>query len=183
MPSTRKKVFANLLKNQMSTYLLIVVGIVSSLVGFNQKALSQDTELPVEISLEDNSVFFLVTPEQNTNLPAYGAQLTIYDVHFAKMFEVTQHFCVTQPERTTRYIWIYENDNGSTRVGTFDISCDLANDIAIAYGSGKPEETDIGFCRGGGGCPTQSYSIPILNITGGKVDTWQNFVSRLRPSQ
>lgn len=165
--------------------ILIVMGTIFPLTGFTQKALAQPTALPMTISLEDNSVFFLIVPDKDVSALAYGGKLKRRDAHVAKMFEVTQHFCKTEPKRSSGYTWIYEKNGGQaslpgTRIGTFEVSCRLANDIAIAYGAGIPESTTVDYDyrltpR------IRTYSIPILNITGGKVDTWLNFMSNFKP--
>lgn len=173
------------IKAKLSLFSLVIMGTTFSLTGLTQRAVAQSTSLPMTISLADNSFFFLIVPDRDVSQIAFGGKLRRRDVHTAKMFEVTQHFCKTEPKRASGYDWIYEKNGGraslpGTSRGTFRISCDLANDIAIAYGAGKPESTTVGFCRGGGACPPKTYSIPILNITGGKVDTWLRFMSNFK---
>jgi hypothetical protein len=174
------------IKATLSLFRLIIMVTIFSLTGLTQRAVAQSTSLPMEISLEDRGVFFLTVPDEDVSASAYGGKLRRRDVHVAKMFEVTQHFCQTEPSRASTYIWIYRKNGGNARLpgtdrGTFEISCNLANDIALAYGAGEPESTTVGFCRGGGACSPQTYSIPILNITGGKVDTWLRFMSNFKP--
>ena len=181
-PETRSRS----IKAKLSLLSLILMETAFSLTGLTQRAVAQSTSLPMKISLEDNDTFFLIVPDRDVSQIAFGGKLRRRDVHTAKMFEVTQHFCKTEPKRSSSYDWIYQKNGDNTRLpgtsrGTFRISCDLANNIAIAYGAGKPESTTIGFCRGGGACPTKTYSIPILNITGGKVDTWLGFMSNFKP--
>ena len=67
-------------------------------------------------------------------------------------------------------------------MGKFSISCNLANDLAAAYGLGKPEFTTISFSQGEGQSPkVRSNNIPIFEITGNKVPKWMNFVQGFRP--
>lgn len=169
---------------------VICVGTILPFVGLTQKTLAQNTKLPMTISLVDGNSFFLIVPDRDVSRSAYGGKLKIRDVHFAKMFEVTQHFCQTKSKQSSGYTWIYRKNGGrtsepGTKIGSYQISCGLANDVAIAYGAGKPESTTVGFCRGGllGGvpvCPPKTYSIPILNITGGKVQSWMQFRSKFK---
>lgn len=176
--------------NLVNLFVLLAMGTIVPLAGLAQKTFAQNTKLPMTISLEDNSVFFLIVPDRDVSRSAYGGELKIRDVHFAKMFEVTQHFCQMESKRSSSYTWIYRKNGGrtsepGTKIGSYQISCNLANDIAIAYGAGKPESTTVGFCRGGllGGvpvCPPKTYSIPILNITGGKVQSWIQFRSKFK---
>ncbi|XGV94253.1 MAG: hypothetical protein ACAF41_00010 (plasmid) [Leptolyngbya sp. BL-A-14] len=37
--------------------------------------------------------FVLTVPDNNTTRSAYGGRLRVYDVHIAKMFEVTYNLC------------------------------------------------------------------------------------------
>ncbi len=183
---TKSEIQSGSIKAKISLLIAVTMGAIIPLAGFSQKVVAQNTELPMQISLEDRSAFFLIVPDRDVSRSAYGGKLKLYDAHVAKMFEVTQHFCQTEPKRSSGYDWIYEKNGGRTRepgtsIGTFKISCNLANDIAIAYGSGKPERTTVGFCRGGGACPPKTYSIPILNITGGKVNSWIQFMSKFKP--
>ncbi len=167
--------------NLSNLFGLVVIGTIVSTAGLTQKTVAQNTELPMTIHWSDGEVFFLDVPDKDVNRPAYGGKLKLYDAHVAKMFEVTQHLCQKEPKRTG-YNWIYEKNEGLTRIGGFEISCDLANDIAIAYGAGKSESTTVECSRGGRACPSKTYSVPILNITGGKVNSWIQFMSRFKPT-
>jgi len=180
--SNRSETRSESIKAKMNLFVLIAMGTVFSLTGLPQEAFAQNTKLPMSISLEEEGVFFLTVPDRDVSRSAYGRELKLYDVHVAKMFEVTQHFCQTEPKRSSRYSWIYEKNGGRTREpGFFEISCKLAKDIAIAYGAGKPEATTVVIGRGGRVSPPKTYSIPILNITGGKVKSWMQFTSRFKP--
>lgn len=175
------------IKAKLSLLSLMLIGTVVPFTGFTQKVEAQSTALPMQISLEDRIVFFLTVPDTDISRSAYGGKLKRRDVHIAKMFEVTQHFCKTEPKRAPAYEWIYQNNGGKASpsvrgFGVFRISCNLAQDIAIAYGAGKPESTTIDYDRRL--TPRfRTYSIPILNITGGKVDAWMRFTSNLKQSR
>ena len=180
---------SQLMKAVLSLFSVIVIGVVFSVAGCTQPALAQSTALPMEISLRDNSVFFIIVPDRDVSQSAYGGKLRRRDVHIAKMFEVTQHFCKTEPERSSSYEWIYEKNGGradlpATGLGIFRISCDLANHKSIAYGAGDPESTTIDYdFRLEPTSRFRTYDIPILNIVGGKVDTWMDFTSTFRRSR
>ncbi len=67
-------------------------------------------------------------------------------------------------------------------MGEFKITCQLAGDIAKAYGLGKPESTAIEYSQEEAGLPiSRTRSIPILDISGNQVDRWLKFVQRFRP--
>lgn len=147
------------------------------------QAVAQSTELPMEISRAEEFLF-LTVPDRDTTRSAYGGKLRLYDVHVAKMFEVTHFFCqqYQQPGSYEQY-WGYAAGGGDIRMGRFKISCRLAADIAAGYGLGKVERTNIQISYEEGGRATDTYQIPILNITGGKVSRWMSFTQKFRPSR
>jgi hypothetical protein len=117
----------------------------------------------------DEGYYFLTAPVDDTTVPAYGGRLRLYDVHIAKMFEMTHYYCKSaSSERVLK--WRYSANR--TSMGEFHISCDLASDIAVAYGLGKTEYTPTS------GRPA---NVPTLNITGGKVDKWIRFTNTFKP--
>jgi len=127
-------------------------------------------------------MFSLVAPDTGTTRPAYGGKLRVYDVHIAKMVEITHLMCSTgrlSPGTT----WSYSTGNGSINMGNFNISCQLANDLAGAYGLGNPEQTPIYFSAEETGGDTSVVSVPILNITGGKINRWMNFTRNFKPTR
>lgn len=139
------------------------------------------TALPMTISTGEG-MFSLVAPDTKTTSPAYGGKLRVYDVHIAKMVEITHLMCSTgrlSPGTT----WSYSAGNGSINMGNFNISCQLANDLAGAYGLGNPEQTPIYISAEEAGGSTKQFSVPILNITGGKIDRWMNFTRNFKPTR
>ncbi|MBL1174730.1 hypothetical protein [Pantanalinema sp. GBBB05] len=111
-------------------------------------------------------------PDKDTTISADGGELRQYDVHVAKMFEVTHYLCqnkhkpnlfnwlnekyvsaitklkrleaLLKGKRTDEgFVWSYEAANGNTLMGGFTISCDLAQTVASAYGLKKAELTHI----------------------------------------
>jgi len=125
----------------------------------------------------DGDNWFLTTPVSDTTQSFNGGTLRVYDVHIAKMVEITHHQCNTTRSRQDRF-WFYRASGGNTNMGQFRISCKLANDLAIAYGMGEPEMTGIFMAE----VDEPSYTrIPTLNITGGKVQTWMRFTQNFQP--
>ncbi|MEG4812433.1 hypothetical protein QUA82_33650 [Microcoleus sp. F8-D3] len=124
----------------------------------------------------------LTAPNRDTTQPAYGGKLRFYDVHLAKMFE-TSHFLCQQFRGVSGYEWVYSAANGSIRMGNFRIPCSLASETASTYGLGKPERTSIAKDTEGGPPESDVYSIPILDITGSKVQRWMNFVQKFKPTR
>ena len=143
------------------------------------QSLASNTALPMEIVFDEGAADITV-PDQDTSLSAYGGRLRRYDVHIAKMFEVTNFLCQQQLVGGS-IIWGYQASGGNIDMGKFTISCRLASDIGTAYGLGNPEATSIEFTQGEGKSSTRSYDIPIFDITGNKVPKWINFVQGFKP--
>ncbi|HEY9811308.1 MAG TPA: hypothetical protein V6D13_18440 [Halomicronema sp.] len=153
-----------------------------------ENIVAQSTTIPMTInaggSERDGFVFLSLTvPDKDTTKSAYGGQLRLYDVHIAKMFEVT-HFLCRQFDSNSSFKgheWLYRADNGKINMGRFQITCQLAADIANAYGLGKPERTSIGLDTEGGPPQSRTGLIPTLDITGNKINQWLNFTERFQP--
>lgn len=139
------------------------------------------TKLPLSISTSEG-MFAITVPNTNTTKSAYGGRLRVYDVHIAKMVEVT-HFMCANGRLSPGTVWTYRAGGGSANMGDFRISCQLANDLAIAYGLGKPESTPIYFSYEEAGGSSRTLNIPILSITGGKIDKWMSFTRRFQPTR
>ncbi len=109
-----------------------------------------------------------------------------YDVDVAKMFEVTNHLCITTraaKNGVDGFAWDYRIDSGRRQQGQFKISCSRARDIVKAYGEGNSEITDINSLTRN---ITDQYAISTLNIVGSKVSSWMSFTQgavRTEPPQ
>ncbi|MEG3900371.1 MULTISPECIES: hypothetical protein [unclassified Microcoleus] len=142
--------------------------------------LASSTALPMELGF-DEGFGSIVVPESDTTASAYGGRLRRYDVHIAKMFEVT-HFMCQSGNVTPGITWNYAAGGGRINMGSFEITCRLANQIVIAYGLGKSEPTNVTFSAGEIGRPSvSSFNVPILDITGNKVPRWVSFVQGFQP--
>jgi hypothetical protein len=131
-------------------------------------------DIPMEVS-SDEGYYFISSPASDTTLSAYGGRLRLYDVHIAKMFEMSHYDCESgsyKGDYTFRWIYSAGSSGNKTNMGEFHISCNLANDIAAAYGLGKAEYT-----RTSG----RPQMVPTLNITGGKIDKWIRFTNKFKP--
>lgn len=140
------------------------------------------TALPMTISTAEES-YALTVPDTNTTRSAYGGKLRVYDVHVAKMFEVTSHMC-EMGRISGETTWSYMAGNGDISMGRFRISCRLASEVAAAYGLGKMENTMIFFsAEESGEVSRRSGGIPTLDITGGKINRWINFTRNFKPTR
>lgn len=128
--------------------------------------------------------FTLVVPDTDTTRLAYGegSRLRRYEVHLAKMFEITIWHCRQSRTPSESFAgWQYYAGNGAIDMGIFDIPCPLALSIAEAYGLGRTERTVVIDKSNRTGDRTVVIDVPILQITGGKIDRWLDFTASLKP--
>src|SRR4028119_212156 len=123
-----------------------------------------------------------IVPDRNTAKSAGSRKLRLYDVHIAKMFEIS-HFLCDRDRASEGYNWSYQAENGSIEMGRFKISCNLAREIAAAYGLGKPEisviRRNFNLKNGRPSFELETYSIPTLNIAKNRVLQGRDFVQKL----
>lgn len=167
------------MKNSIRDSLLWLTAAFSACSVATANVAHASTELPMSI-LTAEGTFALTVPDTDTTQSAYGGRLRVYDVHIAKMVEVT-HFMCSSGRLSPGTVWSYRAGNGSINMGDFQISCQLASNLAIAYGLGRPESTPIYSSYEEAGGSTRTMNIPILNITGGKIDKWISFTRRFQP--
>ena len=153
----------------MNTKISLIGTIVLTMLGSAISPQIAKAELPMKLFDNGNGIS-LTVPNSDTTLPAYGGRLRLYDVHIAKMFEVTYHACQERRQKSG-LTWFYAADNGKTKMGTFKITCNLARDIVSAYGLGKYEPSQF---------IDDEVKIRTLNITGGKVDKWMQFTKNFK---
>ena len=141
--------------------------------------------LPMRVFYEN--YFGLIVPDGDTTRSAFGGRLRLYDLHVAKMFEVTHWHCSKTTNNPDFWTWFYSAAGGRIKMGTFKISCQLASDISVAYGLGDAEATeieivDLGDARQGNSTVVfKSFDIPRLQITGRKIERWLNFAQSFKP--
>jgi len=154
----------------MKTSTRVAIAVATTLIASAITSQGVKADISMDVS-SDEGYNFLTVPDTDTTQSAYGGRLRNYDVHVAKMFEMTYYYC-QQSYGNHTYRWRYSASNGKVGMGEFHISCRLASDIATAYGLGKPEYT-----------PTSGrpINVPTLNITGGKIDQWMHFTRNFTP--
>jgi hypothetical protein len=160
---------------------LLTIGTMAMVIGLGLPA---KADLPMEIAADMKSHQFTITvPNIKTDEPAYGGRLRIYDVHIAKMVEVTDFYCTNGVIGSGRpVVWQYYAGSGRTDMGRFELSCNLARDLAIAYGVGATESTLVDQFPHGRRRSTD-VAIPTLNIRGsGKINSWLGFTNNFKPT-
>jgi serine/threonine-protein kinase len=114
-------------------------------------------------------------PDSTTVTPVENG-LRLYEVHLAKMIEVTESFC---KDRENDYIvyWNYEAEAGKVFMGEFSLSCQFARETLQKFGRSNTEKVTIHH-RGN---PT-SENISVLNINSQNAPEFINLVQSLKPS-
>ncbi len=117
-----------------------------------------------------------VVPDKDTSASAYGGKLSRYDVHIAKMIELTAHdFCPSDSSRGAYFN--YEADNGKVFMGKIFISCVTAKSTFKRFGAGKSEKTIVQYA----GNP-ETLNVPTLDLRGEKVKQFQEItVKQIKP--
>ncbi|MCU0542028.1 MAG: hypothetical protein MUE44_07525 [Oscillatoriaceae cyanobacterium Prado104] len=126
----------------------------------------------------------LIVPERDTLKRADRQKLRLYELHLAKVFEIS-HFLCQRDRAAAGYNWSYQAVNGNIEIGRYKISCRLARETAATYGLGKPETTAIRrnfkLPNGRDAVAVEKYAIPTLNITKNRFLQWRDFAKQLTP--
>ena len=145
---------------------------------------SRSTIVPMRLEYGEG-MYTMIVPNPEITQSAYGGQLSLYEVHIAKMIEITYDDCQQMQRQygtdAGGRTWFYQTENGSINIKDFNISCSFASEIVETYGLGKAEPTVIKNFVEFQGVNTETRSIPILDITGSKVSQWKDFVWGFKP--
>lgn len=126
-------------------------------------------------------------PDRNNDRAFFNSELSLYDVHIAKMYEVTNALCdrrLTFPFNQPLQVFQWSYSANSIPIGQLQISCREAEDVMNTYGRAfLSESTVIRRPLSPDTPPTSEIlQIPTLNLTGYQVPLWQRFTRRLRLS-
>lgn len=129
----------------------------------------------------------LAVPNRDNDRAFFGSELSLYDLHIAKMYEVTDTLCqrrLTFPfnQDVQNFQWSYSAN--SFPIGQLQISCREAQDIFNTYGRAfLAESTVIRRPLSVGSSPSSEIlQIPTLNLSGYRAPLWKNFTRQLRLS-
>ncbi len=109
-----------------------------------------------------------------TKVVKYG--LRSYDLHVAKMIEVSNDYCKDRPEDYVMH-WNYMAADGTIFMGEYHIPCTLANDTMEKFGSKGMETIPITYAG-----TEQETTFPALNLTKANAADFAKFVQTLKPS-
>lgn len=129
----------------------------------------------------------LSVPDRNNDRAAFNSELSLYDLHIAKMYEVTNALCdrrLTFPFNQPLQVFQWSYSANSFPIGQLQISCREAEDVMNTYGRAfLSESTAIRRPLSPEAPPTSEIlQIPTLNLSGYQVPLWQRFTRRLRLS-
>lgn len=129
----------------------------------------------------------LSVPNRSNDRAFFNSELSLYDVHIAKMYEVTDALCqrrLTFPFNQPLQIFQWSYSASSIPIGQLQISCREAEDVMNTYGRAfLSESTAIRRPLSPDAPPSSELlQIPTLNITGYQVPLWKSFTRRLRLS-
>ena len=166
-------------KNKISAILtgLIGMGLSLGIASIAQSQVQIDRIVFPDPNVRNRTqVANLYVPDQDTNQPAYGGRLRVYDVHIAKMFESTYYECrTTESRRWVQIVWRYYRGNRGQ--GAYTISCDRANQVVREYGLMNQTETSLVIYYRA----RNNVELPTLDITGDKITPWLELVRTFRP--
>lgn len=120
----------------------------------------------------------LIVPDRDIFRSSNGG-LSRYDLHMAKMFEVTFAHCDQLRPHIQQVQWQYVGGNGDLNLDQFSISCQQAQEVVDVYGLTNSEPTTMTYRATG--TKTVEY-IPTLNLRGDRSAQFQATVQGLRPA-
>jgi hypothetical protein len=171
---------------------LLFCAIAATLMASTIVPQTAKAEIPMLITYDEGQ-WSLDLPDADTTASAYGGRLRLYDVHSAKMVEVTHQQCVASRSidrspnengsRTETYYWSYSANYGGTDMGNFSITCELAQNLVTTYGLGDPSPMAVRGEVASAVIGYRTQMIPNLDITGEEIDEWMNFTSNFKPRQ
>ncbi|MGB5772253.1 MAG: hypothetical protein WBM32_20655 [Crocosphaera sp.] len=116
-----------------------------------------------------------IVPDVTTITPVkYG--LRLYEVHLAKMIEVTENFCEDRDDNYRIY-WNYEAEAGKVFMGEYTISCQFARQTLQKFGTLGTDKITISH-RGN----PVSETISTLDINNNNAQKFIKLVHFLKPA-
>lgn len=152
-------------------------------LGITQPALARPSANITAIEIEPmqrngQEQLTLIVPDRDVSERS-SAGLSRYDLHMAKMFEVTFAHCDQLRPHIQRVQWQYVAGNGTRNLDQFSISCQMAQQVVDAYGLTNSEPTTVTYRATGAN--TIEY-VPTLNLRGEKLARFQATVQQFRPA-
>lgn len=109
----------------------------------------------------------VITPVEN--------ELRLYEVHLAKMIEVTENFCQDRDDDYLIY-WNYEAEGGKIFMGEYALSCQFARQTLENFGTSGTENLTI-YHRGN----PVTEEISVLKINSDNAQEFIELVQSIEP--
>lgn len=119
------------------------------------------------------TVTFAVPEKDTTTLAQDG--LRLYEIHLAKMIEVTNEFCKEQKDSYVIH-WNYELEDRKVFMGKYSFSCQFVKDTVKEFGTSGVESIEVHQA----GKPTVVKIAP-LNLRGKNVQQFSTLVQFIKP--
>lgn len=161
-----------------------------SVIGISQTAIARESVPINSIVIQDigssGTVFAsLSVPSRDNNRNFFDSELSVSDLHIAKMYEVTDALCqrrFTYPfnQNIQTFQWSYAA--GGMAIAQLTISCTEAQNVFNSFGQGfLAETTTIRRPLSPGSPPSaEMLQIPTLNLAGYQAPRWKDFTRQLR---
>lgn len=117
----------------------------------------------------------LVTAGKNTTQKAENG-LRLYDLHIAKMLEVSNQYCQDRPKGYSLR-WNYLAEGGKIFMGEYQIPCRLARDTFKKFGARGVETLTIDYAGN-----EDKTKVSVLNLTAKNASNFAEFVQTLKPA-
>jgi hypothetical protein len=117
---------------------------------------------------------FRVPDKSTTKLVQDG--LRLYEVHLAKMIEVTNNYC---QDRESNYVvhWIYQAEGGKVFMGNYDMTCQFAKNTMKKFGTAASETVPIDYAG-----HSESVKITPLNLNSENAKEFTSLVQSIKPT-
>lgn len=117
----------------------------------------------------------LSTTDKTTTKPI-KYRLRTYDLHMAKMIEVSGNYCHDRPQDYVMR-WNYLAADGAIFMGEYTIPCTLAKSTLKKFGTKGTETLRIDYAGN-----EQATKIPVLNLTSKNAAEFAKFAQTIKPA-
>jgi hypothetical protein len=163
-----------------------------SVTGISLEAIARPS-IPInsivirEVDSSGTAFVSLSVPNRDNSSNFFAQELSLYDLHIAKMYEVTDALCqrrLTFPFNQPIQVFQWSYSANSIPIGQLQISCRDAENVMLTYGRGfSSESTAIRRPLSPDAPPSSELlQIPTLNLAGYEASRWKNFTQQLRLS-
>lgn len=165
---------------------------LASITGISPEAIARQS-VPInsivisDVDSSGTAFASLSVPDRDNSGNFFGQELSLYDLHIAKMYEVTDALCqrrLTFPFNQAIQVFQWSYSANGIPIGQLQISCRDAENVMLTYGRGfSSESTPIRRPLSPDAPPSfELMPIPTLNLAGYQASRWKDFTQQLRLS-